>query len=135
MTHNPTTNPTSRVLGLPVQPSELVASDLERAFDTRFKQIAPDAPDAIPEYRFTTMRKYRFDRAWPEQRVAVELEGGVWSNGRHVRPEGFEKDCAKYNTATALGWRVFRYTTKMLNDDPVLCVMQVAAALGMEVRQ
>ena len=26
--------------------------------------------------------------------------------------------CYKYNAATALGWRVFRLTTKMINDDP-----------------
>lgn len=108
-------------------------SDLEHAFLTRLRQIAPDAPPPIAEYKFSTFRRWRFDFAWPDARVAVELEGGVWSQGRHVRPAGFEEDCIKYNYATAHAWRVFRFTTKMLDRDPILCIGQVMTAMGIEV--
>ena len=57
---------------------------------------------------------WRFDFAWPEQRLAVEVEGGSLSRGRHNRAEGFEEDCRKYNSAVRLGWRVLRYTTDMV---------------------
>jgi hypothetical protein len=57
---------------------------------------------------------WRFDFAWPEQRLAVEVEGGMWSGGRHNRAAGFAEDCRKYNAATRLGWRVLRYTTEMV---------------------
>lgn len=113
----------------------MATSDLEAAFDTRLRQIAPHIAPGKAEHLFMATRKWRFDRAWPEQRVAVELEGGVWSNGRHTRPAGYEADCAKYNAATALGWRVFRFTTKMLDTDPYLCIMQVAKALDCEHSQ
>lgn len=68
------------------------------------------------EYRFDADRKWRFDFAWPERFISVEVEGGTWSGGRHTRGSGFEQDCEKYNRASQLGWRVFRFTGAMVND-------------------
>jgi len=60
------------------------------------------------EFRFHHTRRWRFDFAWPEKKVALEIEGGIWSGGRHTNPKGFISDCEKYNTALADGWRVIR---------------------------
>lgn len=69
------------------------------------------------EYRFYPERKWRFDVAWPQYGVAIEWEGMVWGKGgRHQRPEGFAKDCEKYNEAALLGWVVLRYTQVQQND-------------------
>lgn len=62
------------------------------------------------EHRFHPVRKWRLDFAWPAQQLAVEVEGGVWTGGRHTRGAGFVKDMEKYNQATLLGWRVLRVT-------------------------
>ena len=62
------------------------------------------------EYRFHPVRMWRFDYASIEKKIAIEVEGGVYIQGRHTRPQGFLKDIEKYNTATAMGWRVFRCT-------------------------
>jgi hypothetical protein len=48
--------------------------------------------------------------------IALEVEGGTYSRGRHVTPEGFENDCEKYNEAAFYGWKVIRVTSKMVND-------------------
>jgi very-short-patch-repair endonuclease len=93
-------------------------SELEATFATLWRQL--DGPELTPEYVFMPPRKWRFDFAHVPTLVCVELEGGVYSNGRHVRPEGFENDCLKYNKATADGWAVFRLTAKMLRDDPIV---------------
>lgn len=81
-------------------------------------------PEPEREYRFAPPRRWRFDFAWPERRVAVEVEGGGWVRGRHHRPGGFTKDCEKYNAAVLRGWRVLRYTgdnlTDLLDDLPRL---------------
>lgn len=53
-------------------------------------------------------RKWAFDFAWLEQKVALEVEGGIWTGGRHTRGAGFSKDIEKYNTAVTLGWRVVK---------------------------
>lgn len=68
------------------------------------------------EYQFHPTRRWRFDFAWPLKMVAVEIEGGVWSNGRHTRGKGFIEDCIKYNEATVLGWRVLRVTSDMVRN-------------------
>lgn len=69
------------------------------------------------ELQFCPSRKWRFDFADRADMIAVEVEGGVWTNGRHTRPVGFLGDIEKYNTATAMGWRVLRTTPKQLVSD------------------
>jgi hypothetical protein len=69
----------------------------------------PPIPDPYEmEYRFHPTRKWRFDFAYPRRMIAVEVEGGVFSRGRHNRPSGFIADCEKYNEAQLLGWTVIR---------------------------
>ena len=79
-----------------------------------------ELPQPEREYRFYDCRRWRFDFAWPDVKVAAEVEGGTWTRGRHTRGRGFEKDCEKYNTATLLGWRVFRFTSTMVRDGRAL---------------
>lgn len=68
------------------------------------------------EYKFYPSRRWRFDFAWPEQKIAVEIEGGVWINGRHNRASGFVKDLEKYNIATIEGWKVLRFTSTEIDN-------------------
>lgn len=70
---------------------------------------AAGLPEPLPEFRFHKVRRYRFDYAWPIRRIAVEIEGGVWTQGRHTRGSGFIEDMRKYNLASLLGWRILRY--------------------------
>lgn len=65
-------------------------------------------PPPVAEHRFEPERRWRFDYAWPDAKVALEVEGGVWSGGRHTSSAGFVKDMAKYNRAAVLGWKVLR---------------------------
>lgn len=68
------------------------------------------------EYKFHPHRKWMFDFAWPEYKVALEVEGGVFIQGRHTRGAGFMKDMEKYNAAALLGWRLIRITPSMLEQ-------------------
>lgn len=61
------------------------------------------------EYRFHPKRMWRFDIAWPDVKVAVEIDGGVWIGGRHSGGIGQIRDNEKINTAQSMGWRVFRF--------------------------
>lgn len=82
--------------------------------------------ECVKEYRFYKTRKWRFDYALPLYKIALEVEGGVWTQGRHVRPEGFLGDIEKYNTATLLGWRVFRTTPNKLLSNSTLLLLKNA---------
>lgn len=74
----------------------------------------------IKEYKFHDKRKWRFDYAWPAQRVALEVEGGAFTGGRHTRGKGFVNDMEKYNTATSEGWRIIRTTpTNLLKTETI----------------
>ena len=70
------------------------------------------APDAVAEFKFCPSRKWRADFAIPSHRLLVEIEGGVWSGGRHTRGSGFIGDMEKYNMAAILGYRVLRFQPK-----------------------
>ena len=60
------------------------------------------------EYRFDLTRKWRFDFAWADHKIAVEIEGGLRQSGRHQSYTGFINDAEKYEAALYQGWRVYR---------------------------
>lgn len=62
------------------------------------------------EYKFHATRKWRFDFCWPEAKVALEVQGGIWSGGRHSRGSGLVKEHEKLNAAAHAGYRIF-FTT------------------------
>lgn len=66
------------------------------------------------------LQDWRFDVAWPEPKVAVEVDGGGFTQGRHSRGAGMESDCAKLSTAVAMGWRVLRVTPAQVTDGRAL---------------
>ena len=80
------------------------------------------------EYRFAPPRRWRFDFAWTEIRLALEIEGGTWVTGRHNRPAGFAKDLEKYNTATLMGWRLLRVTPAQATDGTALALVLLATS-------
>lgn len=82
--------------------------------------------DCVKEFKFHPVRKWRFDYAVPEHKIALEVEGGVWAGGRHTSPKGFLGDIEKYNTATLMGWRVFRTTPDDLYKKKTLDLMKSA---------
>ncbi len=73
-------------------------------------------PTPVPEYRFSPPRRWRFDWAWIDQKVALEVQGGLFVQGRHARGAALLKEHEKLNEAAALGWRVLFVTPSMLES-------------------
>jgi len=65
-----------------------------------------DVPAPAYEFSFHPKRRWRLDIAWPENKIAIEVQGGIWMAGGHNRGAQMKKDWEKHNTATAMGWRV-----------------------------
>lgn len=80
------------------------------------------------EFKFHPTRRWRADFAWDEQKLLVEIEGGVYSGGRHTRGNGFENDCEKYNVATLMGYSVMRFSGKMVSDGSALKMVGMCLA-------
>lgn len=78
-------------------------------------------PEPERQFLFHPTRKWRADFCWPSKKIIVEIEGGIWrgfgkkeSGGAHSHPSNIERDIDKYNAATALGYRIYRFTEKQL---------------------
>lgn len=80
--------------------------DPEKVFRALLKQEGIPAP--VSEFVFAPPRKWRFDYCWDGMGVALEVEGGLWIQGRHSRGAGMLNDMEKYNRAAVLGWAVLR---------------------------
>lgn len=93
-----------------------------------FIQIAKKELGVAPvkEYQFHPDRRWRFDYAFVEAKVALEVEGGVHTAGRHIRPKGFLNDMDKYNTASVMGWCLLRTTPDRLLSSDTLNMLSTA---------
>jgi len=106
-------------------------SNLEEAFAKEIEKAG--LPACEREYRFSRdivghgpgirarlkaagLRDWRFDFAWPSEKVAVEIDGGVWSRGRHVRGAGFVGDMEKLNVAVLANWKVLRFSANHIRS-------------------
>jgi len=116
-----------------------------------WQQYAPaELPSPIPEFYFARevyRRQWHFDVAWPEVRVALEFEGGVFArargkkcpvcgqipSGRHTTGTGFVGDLQKYNAARALGWIVMQYAVPIFNHSRLTAFKEIVAIV--EARQ
>lgn len=82
-------------------------------------------PPLEQEYKFHPRRRWRFDFALPARKIAIEINGGIWSNGRHVRGTGYLRDREKINAATADGWRVFELGTGQITPAHVQAIVDL----------
>lgn len=96
-------------------------SATEEAFALQIRALGLPAP--VRERRFCE-RMWRFDFAWPDCKLAAEIEGGIWTNGRHSRGKGMEADMRKYNRASVLGWRVMRFSAGMVKDGTAVAAIE-----------
>ena len=68
------------------------------------------------EFRFHSTRRWRADFHIIGRQLLIEVEGGVWSAGRHTRAKGYLGDIEKYNEATALGYQIIRFETSQVTS-------------------
>lgn len=106
-----------------------MASNLERQFESLWLELYPSL-DLHSEHRFHPVRRWRFDYAHLPTKTAIELEGGVYSRGRHSRGKGFIRDCEKYLNATAMGWTVCRLATGMVTAENLKMIAEAIEMRG-----
>lgn len=68
------------------------------------------------EYKFHADRNWRADFLITGTKILIEVEGGIWSGGRHTRGKGFIADMEKYNAAAILGFKVLRFDTQQVKS-------------------
>ena len=107
-------------------PSTTIDSDAETLlFEALRRGRVP-----LPTTQFwvtTRRRRCRIDFAYPDARLAIEVDG--WTD--HGTREAFESDRARQNELVELGWKVVRFTWLQLTTQPVDVAITVAMALGL----
>jgi hypothetical protein len=78
------------------------------------------------EVVFSPDRKYRADYCWPEAKVIVECDGGIWQKSGHSSGKGILRDMHKANHAQLLGFRYLRYTPQQLTTPSTLADLKQA---------
>jgi hypothetical protein len=104
--------------------------NLETEFD--LQATAAKLPRWKAEHLFCPGRRWRFDRAWPVVKVALEIDGGTFKpRSRHGFGIGYRNDCVKMIAAQLLGWMVLKVDATMVRDG--YAVILVRAALESRV--
>ena len=95
------------------------------------KQLDALKIEYTTEFRFHPERKWRADFRIDGYPILIEVEGGIWSQGRHTRGKGFEEDCEKYNQAAILGYHVLKGSTQQVKSGKLIAdIEQMIKALG-----
>ena len=68
------------------------------------------------EYVAIPCRKFRWDFAFVEARLLIEVQGGIFTKSAHNTGQGLERDYTKYNLANLCGWRVLQFSRSMIED-------------------
>ncbi len=100
------------------------ASQLEAELALQIKALG--LPEPIREYQAIKGRKFRFDFAWLEQRLLVEVNGGTYTKGAHSTGRGIARDYEKANLAVLQGWRVLSFDGKSVKSGEAVEVIRQA---------
>jgi hypothetical protein len=72
---------------------------------------------------FDKKRLWRLDLCWEEEKLALEIHGGVFIKGRHVTGIGMTKDCEKFSCLAVQGYRLIQVTTGQVDSGFVFKVL------------
>lgn len=78
------------------------------------------------QFQFDPNRRWRSDFSLTGTMLLIECHGGTFTNGRHVRGKGFQKDCEKQNAAVILGFRPLVFSSGMITRGVAIRVIQEA---------
>ena len=106
-------------------------SRLERIFALYWRSLG--GPELEREFRFHPERKWRADFAHIESRTLIEIEGGIYIQGRHNRAAGFIADAEKYLEAFLAGWTVVRLTSAQISTSTVERLIAAVRARGVRL--
>jgi len=107
------------------KPSDIIKRELAKAKREKWEkmfeqQLRAEKLNFYREFRVAQDRRWRFDFHISNSPILIEIQGGTWSQGRHVRGKGYEHDIEKLATAQLLGYRVFWGTPKHVKTGQLL---------------
>ena len=103
-----------------IRKKETVPLTYKQKYPMFFRLIGdnPSIPDPVEEYEFHPTRKWRNDICWPDQKLALEIEGGTFikKGGHRGSIGGYLKDKEKYNALAIYGFYLLRFTPQEMQS-------------------
>ncbi len=115
-----------RKLAANEKPAKRSRSELEVELLAQINMLKLPKPQE--EYKFLEDRRFRFDFAYPEYRLAIEVQGGIWRKGGHSSAKGIMRDCEKYNLAQLNGWTLLLFTAEDVHSGEAARVIAMLLA-------
>ena len=81
------------------------------------------------EFQFAPPRRWRADFVIGDS-LLIEIDGGVFSGGRHTTGDGFRRDIEKSNAAVMAGWRVLHFLPEQIIDGSALATIERTLAVA-----
>lgn len=103
-----------RALGLPEPVSEY----------RMFAEIAGTGKGLRARLKEKGFKDYRFDFAWPQFRLALEINGSIWTKGGHSSGRGLIRDYDKINQAQMQKWDVLIFTTEQVMNGEAIVTLK-----------
>lgn len=91
-----------------------------------FQLQAEGITDYQAEYRFAPPRRWRADLYLPAADLLVDVQGGIYVNGKHSRGAAQEKDYEKANTAQIMGFRFMQFGPSQIRSGEALATIKRA---------
>jgi hypothetical protein len=118
-----------RRLGLkPISSVPRPRSKVAKASPQLFIQacLARGLPAPVPEYVFAPPRKWALDWFFPAQRLALEIQGALFTHGRHTRGAALLKEHEKLNACAIAAIRVMFCTPDDVESGAIFPLLQKA---------
>lgn len=100
-------------------------SELEDALFNQIRLVGLPEPER--EFKAIPNRRFRFDFAWVEQKLLVEVQGGIYQyHPSHTSAGKIRRDCEKLNLAVLQGYRVLHFTPDMVQNGEAINMIEEA---------
>jgi len=104
-------------------------SDLELELLSHIRAVG--LPEPVREYRAIPGRKFRFDFAYPDKKLLIEVNGDIWAGRRgeqsgHSSGTGLSRDYEKNNLAILNGWKVMYFTGNTIRTGEAVAQIETA---------
>ena len=82
------------------------------------------------QYAYVPKRRFSADFCFPEEKLIVEVDGGIYSRRAHGSVTGIIADMNRSNLAASNGFRVMRFRPDEILKDPEGVINQIKQALN-----
>jgi hypothetical protein len=107
--------------------AKLANTDAEQGRDKLFDAAckAHGLPVPVHEFEFHPTRKWRFDFLF-DGWLAVELQGGLFTEGRHTQGAALLKEYEKLNAAQIMGYTMLLVTPEQVDSGEAFTIIKRA---------